>query len=220
MITEWEIQSKLTARWAADGLMINDSLQFLVAWEVMFPSWRINDSKKYWSEPSIDFIFADKFFNFTAVELKRKVFGVKPCWHVLSQVTHRAFEIMRSISPENIKRAYSACWSGSHGRIIHPKQLQSLPEHHQEFFRLNSQVDLPMQEIRRCVAAFEFGPSWPTILSRFNQLAGDTLQAHVRAELTSKAAAREVNRLMSIPVSCLKKFSSPVISLELPTELL
>ncbi|KJS02787.1 MAG: hypothetical protein VR65_03785 [Desulfobulbaceae bacterium BRH_c16a] len=137
MMTEWELQCRLTERWAADGLRINGRLHFLAAWEVMSPSWRINDSRRYWSEPSIDFLVADECLNLTA-------------------------------------------------------------ENHRQLFGRTSSAELKQQEIRRCVAAFKFGPSWPAVLSGFNQLVGDELQMRIRAELTSKAAEREVNRLTSI----------------------
>jgi len=103
----------------------------------MSPSWRINDSRRYWSEPSIDFLVADECLNLTA-------------------------------------------------------------ENHRQLFGRTSSAELKQQEIRRCVAAFKFGPSWPAVLSGFNQLVGDELQMRIRAELTSKAAEREVNRLTSI----------------------
>jgi len=158
MMTEWEFQDKLTTRWATEGLRIEGRLQFLAAWEVMTPSWRINDSKVYWSEPSIDFLFADECMNLTAVELKRSIRGVKPCWLALSQVTHRVIELFQTISPERLESAYTACWSGNHGRVHRPEYLLTLAEHHRQFFGLASSAKLKQREIRRCVAAFEFGP--------------------------------------------------------------
>lgn len=212
MMTEWELQSTLTERWASEGLKINDCLQFLVAWEVMSPSWRINDAKIYWSEPSIDFIFADKHMTLTAVELKRKISGIKPGWLVLSQVTHRVVELLRTISQEKLESAYMACWSGDHGRIQRPKHLPSLSERHRQFFALSSPIEFMPHEIRRCVAALQFGRSWPAILRDFNQLAGSTLQARIRTELTSKAAKREVDRLISISATDLNILKSSVVS--------
>lgn len=218
MMTEWELQCRLTERWAADGIRINGRLHFLAAWEVMSPSWRINDSRSYWSEPSIDFLVADECLNLTAVELKRSISGVKPCWLALSQVTHRVVELLRTISPQRLERAYTACWSGNYGRIHRPMRSLSLAENHRQFFGLTCSAELKQHEIRRCVAAFKFGPSWPAVLSGFNQLVGDELQTRIRAELTSKAAEREANRLTSIPAADLDRLHSPVISLEVLPE--
>jgi hypothetical protein len=218
MITEWDLQYLLTTRWAAEGLRINGSHHCLVAWEVMFPSWRINDSRAYWAEPSIDFLVADESFNLTVVELKRNIAGIKPCWLALSQVTHRAAELLRSITLQKIENAYLSCWSGGHGRLNKTKHVQPLTEFHREFFRLNSLAGIRLDNVQRCVAALNFAPSWQKVLDEFNQLIGGNLHDRIHAELKSKAAEREVKRLLSIPINDLEKLATPVSSLEIPIE--
>jgi len=213
-MNEHELQLRLTELWTAEGLRLNGRRHFLVAWEVMSPSWRINDAGKYWSEPSADFLVADEKMRFTVVELKRSIPGVKSCWLVLSQVTHRAVELSRTISKANLEQAYVACWSGAHGRIQGRNPPVLLAEHHRRFFGLGSCAEFRVHEVRRCVAAREFGSSWRSVLREFNQLTGDAKRSRVRAELTSKMAEREVNRLTAISTVELDHLRLPVVSLQ------
>ncbi|MCK6530745.1 hypothetical protein L6R50_25360 [Myxococcota bacterium] len=215
-MNEHELQGRLTERWTAEGLQIDGRRYFLVAWEVMSPSWRINDAGKHWAEPSADFLVVDEQMRFTVVELKRSITGVKPCWLVLSQVTHRAVELARTITQAKLEQAYSACWSGAHGRVHGPKSLLPLAEHHRQFFGLAAcvQVGAGPREFHRCVAAQDFGRAWTSVVREFNRLDGNALLARVRSELTSKGAEREVNRLTAISAGDLDRLRSPVTSLE------
>lgn len=86
------------------------------------PSWRINDSRSHWNEPSLDFLLADKDLNLVVVELKREVLGVVPAWRVLSQVTHRRLLVVDTETKDLIERAWRSCWSGQHGRLLKAKE--------------------------------------------------------------------------------------------------
>lgn len=217
-MNEHELQWRLTERWTAEGLQINGRRHFLVAWEVMSPSWRINDARKYWAEPSADFLLTDEQMRFTIVELKRGILGVKPCWLVLSQVTYRAVALSRTMSQSKLEQAYVACWSGAHGRVHGGTPLLPLAERHRQFFRLASCAQFGVHEFQRCVAAQEFGPAWSRVLREFNQLSGDALLTRVRVELTSKSVEREVNRLRATSTAELEQLRSPVVSLEVVSE--
>ena len=219
-MNEHELQLRLTKLWTTEGVKIQGRCHFLVAWEVMSPSWRINDAGKYWTEPSADFLVADEHMRFTVIELKSRITGVKPCWLVLSQVTHRAVELGCSISKANLEQAYSACWSGAHGRIPGLRSPVPLAENHRRFFKLKCCAEFRTHGLRRCVAAPEFGPSWPNVLRELNQLNWNAIQNRVCEELTSKTAEREVKRLTAISTAKLKDLISPVMSLQIESSVL
>ena len=82
----------------------------------------------------------------------------------------------------------------------------------------SSPVEMKLFNVQRCVAALDFGLSWQNVLHEFNQLTGNNLRARIRSELMSKAAEREVKRLLSIPIDDLESLTSPVISFEIPKE--
>lgn len=72
-LTEWQLQSLSTQRWVREGVDLDGERLLLFAWEVMTPSWQINDAQRYWNEPSIDFLCLDEQGRLVAIELKRKV---------------------------------------------------------------------------------------------------------------------------------------------------
>ena len=47
-LNEWKLQKELTARWAEEGIDLAGEHLSLVAWEVMLPSWHINDAHGRW----------------------------------------------------------------------------------------------------------------------------------------------------------------------------
>jgi len=110
-MNEWQLQQRLTVGWIRDGIEIGGEKHFLVAWGVMVPSWKINDASKYWAEPSIDFLAADKEGVPTAIELKMKVTGSKPTWRVLCQVTHRSMLLRDTFSSDRLVAARLAALS-------------------------------------------------------------------------------------------------------------
>ena len=198
-MNEWQLQTLLTEKWAADGVVVNGSLHLLVAWEVMAPSWRINDASEYWSEPSIDFLVADKTGSLAAIELKMAVPGVKPAWRALCQVAHRAVLLRRTFSLEALESAYVGAHSGRHGRVSAPSGL-SLAETHRRFFDLEQPVPIRSEEMRRIVAATAFGPSFEGVLKHFNGLSASDLTPVLeeRGLLRDSPTNREPRRLVDI----------------------
>jgi hypothetical protein len=214
-MNEHELQAVLTRNWEANGLVIDGQRQCLVAWEVMTPSWRINNAKVFWAEPSIDFLVSDENMQLTAVELKTTIRGVKPCWQALVQVTHRAAALRETVSFERLQSAYNACRrTGTLRRIEKRDSIPSLAEHHRAFFGLETPVRFKLGEIRRCVAAREFGDSWAEVLREFNAVSASALPTRVCEELTSKAAQREVRRLCDTNQVSLAGLATPVTSLD------
>ena len=179
-MTEWRIQEALTRRWVDSGVRLGDEKLVLLAWEVMVPSWRINDARKYWAEPSIDFVCLDSGGRLVAIELKREVPGIKPAWSVLCQVTHRATQLARTADEERIGKAFTAARSGEHGRVtaISDEGWQ-LPW--RRFFRLGSGRLPLLRPVRRVVAAISFGPSWQRVVDEFNAITWDELIDHLES---------------------------------------
>ena len=68
-MTEWELQIALTRRWAGEGANVAGRRHMLVAWEVMAPSYEINDYRRF-GEPAIDFLLVDEDGQLRAVEVK------------------------------------------------------------------------------------------------------------------------------------------------------
>jgi hypothetical protein len=208
-MTEWDLSRMLTKQWVEDGLVLDGTRNMLVGWEVMLPSWSVNDPAKFGAEPSLDFLVADEHLRLTVIELNRSISGAKPAWQVLCQVTHLASELSRTWSADNLEFAYDACWSGGHDwAVAGAIKRKSFREHHREFFNLASPIADLVGPIRRCVAAYEFGNQWASILAEFNRLSGKELIHRLKLELTSKQAKRALDRFLAMEKSC--EFFSPV----------
>ena len=202
--TEWEIQKEITHHWIANGVVINGDRLFLAAWEVMVKSWWINDSKKHWAEPSIDFLLLDKTGNVWLVEMKRYVKKPRDAWEALCQVTHRAIALMKTYSFENIESAFIAAYSGQHGRVESSSEAASLVDSHKDFFGLENPLSansIGKNPFRRVVAAIEFGGSWEDVRQRFDSEELSSLQEYIRSSYVISKRAREFNRFMKLTPS-------------------
>jgi len=212
--TEWELQKSLTSRWSREGVEIDGERHMLVAWEVMAPSWRINDARGKFDEPSIDFLIADRSGRLTTVELKRVVPGIKPAWRVLCQVTDRAVRLQRTFSPDKLEGAYRACAAGLHGRVGRG-EVRGLSDRHREFFDLDQPCQLGRAGFGRAVAATGFGPSWPSVLAEFNRLEWPDLVDRLSAqgELGKGSTHREPRRLRDLLPPGKAELAGPICSL-------
>lgn len=209
-LTEWSLQQELTKEWAISGTQVDGVHCMLVAWEVMLPSWRINDSRVHWNEPSLDFLLADEAMNLVVVELKREVLGVVPAWRVLAQVTHRSLLVVDTMTEALIEQAWQSCWSGQHGRL--PKQdVGSFREAHQAFFKLPAET-IPFNAVRRAVAALRFGPNWPEILRVFNESGHGRLGEELET-MASPKGATEIRRLIGLRKALFEQSLGPVSSM-------
>ena len=86
IITEWELQNHLTKKWRKNNFFHNGTEYILVCWELMFPSWDINDKRAKWNEISIDFIlYSIDLKQFLCVELKNNLKGKK----TIILITHK-----------------------------------------------------------------------------------------------------------------------------------
>lgn len=179
MMNEWQMQKQLTREWATHGIEIQGRRHMLVAWEVMTPSWRINDAHRHWGEPSLDFLLADEELNLTVVELKKAVPGVLPAWSVLVQVMLGALRVAETVNREALESAHRSCYSGAHGRLP-VSTPQGFSPAHQAFFGLARPCELQRSGVSRAVAAGRFGPSWEAILTEFNALSVDPANLSAR----------------------------------------
>lgn len=189
-MNEWQLQKELTTLWASEGLVVDGERCMLIAWEVMVPSWRINDAHGFWAEPSVDFLFVTSQGDLVAVELKTSIPGVLPAWRTLCQVTHRAMELEASWSTERMHAAYAAAWSGRHGRVT-----TSVPRFHyaaRRFFGSEYPAAQSGPHVHRAVAAASFGPQFDRVLEEFNSL--DRGQLPVALKRVGLGAERRIDR--------------------------
>jgi hypothetical protein len=84
-MNEWQLQDHLTTTWLQSPPIIDGRKFHLVAWELMFPSWGINDKKRKWNEVSVDFILFDSKQTFLCLELKNEIKGL---WALISVVIY------------------------------------------------------------------------------------------------------------------------------------
>ena len=188
----------------ANGAVINGKKLFLAAWEVMVKSWWINDSKKYFAEPSIDFLLLDKTGNVWLVEMKRYVKAPRDAWEALCQVTHRAIALMKTYSFEKLESAFSAAYSGQHGRVKSSSETVSLLDSHKAFFNLANPLSvdsIAKNPFRRVVAAIEFGRSWESVRQQFYSEDLNSLQEFIRSSYVISKRAREFSRFMKLKPS-------------------
>lgn len=166
--TEWSLQKCLTNDWLAQDLvLLGGEPLFLLAWEVM-TSYRINDSRRHWNEPSIDFLLLDRTGRIVVVELKREVRSPREAWSVLCQVTHRAHALAIGYEQSRLEAAYLDCRSGMDGRTALATPPHSLVVAHADAFEQCPRDRLQGTPVRRIVMAKAFGGAFPRVLASFN----------------------------------------------------
>jgi len=113
-MNEWELQDHLSTKWRAGNFIFNDFEYQLVCWELMFPSWLINNNKSKWNEVSIDFIlYSTELSQFLCVELKNKISGKQKLLSGYCQATHRAVNFIEQYDSEKMNKARRVCFSES-----------------------------------------------------------------------------------------------------------
>lgn len=109
-MNEWELQKNLKKEYLRELLIFEEKRYRLVCWELMFPSWKINDKKGKWDEPSVDFIFYSEGDNqFLCVELKNNLRFKKDLLSAYCQVIHRTIKFIKQYSIEKISSANKLC---------------------------------------------------------------------------------------------------------------
>jgi hypothetical protein len=161
-VTEHHLQAELARLWAGEGIPGGPSERImLLGWEVMLPSWRINDARLHWSEPSADFLGIDRLGHLVIVELKVNLRGVKPVLDVASQLTAAALLCERSTKREGLL-AMLAALSLRHNdrgiRVEEPASMTEVFESHQRYFRLQQPLERIAPGTRRVLAVRQPGP--------------------------------------------------------------
>jgi len=109
-MNEWELQHYLTKKWRKDNLYYNGFDYHLVCWELMFPSWDINDNRNKWNEISIDFIlYSTELNECLCVELKNIIKGKKNLLSAYCQATQRTINFIEQYDVKKLNRARKLC---------------------------------------------------------------------------------------------------------------
>ena len=96
----------MTNDWIENKFNYNSKFYELICWELMFPSWEINNNKGKWDEPSIDFIFYnEETSEFLCVELKNEIKDRRSLLSGFCQVSYSAIQFKKQYSIDKIKRA-------------------------------------------------------------------------------------------------------------------
>jgi hypothetical protein len=166
--TEWQLQKRLTAGWLGDvPVILHGEPLFLAAWEVM-TSYKVDDARRHWNAPSIDFVFLDRAGSMVLVELKREVRTPRAGWGLLCQVSHRAHALAAGFSRTRLEAVYLDCRSGLDRRIERQAPVKPLLEAHADAFSQPALGDLPALPVRRMVMADAFAPSFSHVLDAMN----------------------------------------------------
>ena len=110
-MNEWNLQHELSKKYIKEKFIFEHNEYDLVLWELMFPSWRINDNRGKWNEPSIDFIFySEKKKEFLCVELKNVLKGKKNLLSAYYQTAHRTIKFIEQYNSNKITKARASCF--------------------------------------------------------------------------------------------------------------
>jgi len=216
---EWDLQKYLTELWSCRGLKFQDERLFLAAWEVMSDDWGINDSKRDWHQPSIDFVFCDRRGSIWLMEIKNEASTPRSILSLICQVTHRAVSVHDNYSYERLALAFMETRSGIHGRNCGGIK-DDFRRSHQAFFRLRRPLPKDRfngSEIRRIISAREFNGSFYPILRSFNHDARGFRRRLIRDY--SWRSALEFKRFCKLPEEKLYSLERPVLYLNLGKEL-
>jgi hypothetical protein len=137
---EGQLHTALVQHWCRRGAHLDGErlFLFLLAWEVMSPSWTFNDSGGKFNEPSADFVFLDRNGRVVVGELKVRLRGPRECWSALCQAAHRVAVLEESHQPAKLRAAFTASWSGAHEAVGWCGcAILGIEEAHQRFFGLN-----------------------------------------------------------------------------------
>lgn len=179
---EWDLQEAATLEWARNGAHspVLGHLQ-LVAWEVMFPSWHINEHiprpGRGW-QPSVDFVLLTEANELVLVEMKpRLTCGVARSAFI--QVSHRAILATGSFSTELLLQAFKECLDGAAERSF-PEGFNS-----QEIAERVRQCD-PQKAVHRVLTSATYREDALELIHTFNTMDHQALLGRLISEPASK----------------------------------
>jgi hypothetical protein len=196
--SEWQLQKALRRRWLSVGAQMDGEVLFLAGWEVM-TNWEVNDAHKRWDLPSADFVLLDKQGRLVVMELKTALRGPGDCLRALCQVTHSAVRLTESFTVGKLAKLSAGCRGGQSTRA-QSDPLGFLRDAHMEFFSLNAPAQLAGAQVRRVVAACQFGPRWPSMSQFFTTSPDDVLRAHLESRYRLDAPSNiAMRRFLDLP---------------------
>jgi len=205
--TEHELQLRLTHQWLADGITLGCEVLRLVAWEVMVPSWSINDARRGFGQPAIDFLAIDADDGPVAIELKLRATSPTSTWWAACQLTHMTLALGRTMPVGGFVAVSDLCRSGRHGRLpdspLPPLALDLQPE----------------RGWRRILAAPEIDTD--LVARASDRLGLDDPPGSARTWLATQpdfAANRVVSRLATEPTPPSGRLLGPILALSVPYE--
>lgn len=162
-MNEWDLQHTLSTKFRSERLQFG-SVEFeLVCWELMFPSWSVNDKFSKWNETSIDFIFYSENKNlFLCVELKNNLKTKKELLSAYCQVTQRAVKFSEQFSIEKITNARNECFKNAPTKRGGPEKAKKLK------IKENSKVG-------RILIANNFLKNYEALIEEWNKLSYEEL---------------------------------------------
>jgi hypothetical protein len=201
----------LRSGWLTEGVVINDEPHFLAGWEVM-TNWQRNDSHGRFNLPSADFVLLDKQGRLVVLELKMRIRSPGDSLRALCQVTHMAVRLAESFTLDKLAKLSADCRGGASTRSKNDP-VGLLRDVHTEFFSLTASVPLVGTEVRRAVAACDFGPRWSSVVEFFTNSRKDVLRAHLESHFRVEARSNlPMRRYLELP-NPLPRCSSEVTTL-------
>lgn len=116
-MTEWALQERLVEQWGIRPFRLGGHSVRLLSWEVMTPSWQINDSRGLWTEPSVDFLGVTQDGSLMAIELKRVWGGPVTLAQAAAQALASALRVEQSVANPKLESVYRAARQGAIGRV-------------------------------------------------------------------------------------------------------
>ena len=215
-MNEWQLQEVLRSRWLIDGVLVKDEPHFLAGWEVM-TNWQRNQAHGRFDLPSADFVLLDKQGRLVVLELKMRIRSPGDCLRALCQVTNSAVRLAETFTLDKLAKLSADCRGVSSARS-EGDPLGLLREAHTEFFSLPASVALLGAEVRRAVAALEFGPRWPSSVEFFTGSRKDMLRAHLESHYRLDARSNiAMLRYLELPRT-LPRFSPSVATVLVGSE--
>lgn len=179
---EWDLQEAATLEWSLNGVHSPELGHLrLVAWEVMFPSWHINEHiprpGRGW-QPSVDFVLLTEANELVLVEMKpRLTCGVARSAFI--QVSHRAILATKSFSTEHLLQAFNECLDGAAERSF-PAGFNP-----QEIAERVRQCD-PQKKVHRVLTSATYRDDALELIQSFNTMNYQSLLERLISESASK----------------------------------
>jgi hypothetical protein len=132
--------------------------------------------------------------------------GVKACdpkpWRMLARTLSGDSQCCpagREVYLRKLAKVSAACRCGP-AADVQSDPVGLLRDDHAKFFSLRAPVRLVDDEVRRAVAACDFGPGWPSMVGFFTDSRNDVLRAHLESHYRVDARRNQaMRRYLDLP---------------------